>query len=89
MVASFLRVQEMPALSNLHLKTHKRLQHILVAQLQTTFSPLISSDVFPGLRGRMRIRRNPQVDFEELLLPSRQDPATCIHLPVHPCTLQL
>lgn len=79
-----LRMQEMAALSNHHLKTHKQVQHILVTQLQTTFSPLISSDVFPGLHRMMQTRRNPKVDFEELPLPLQQDPAICTSCPGAP-----
>lgn len=75
-VGSSLRMEEMPARSSHHLKTYQHVQHILVTQLQTTFSPLISSCIFPVLHGMMQIRRNPKVDFEELLLPLQQDPAT-------------
>jgi len=87
-VASSLWMQEMgPALSNHHLKTHKRMQHILVAQLQISFSPLISSDIFPGLHGMIWIKRNTKVDLEEQLLPLQQDPATRAsspEAPLHP-----
>lgn len=72
---SLLRMQEMPAQRSHHLKTHQHVQHIFVTRLQTTFSPLVSSDVFPGLHGMTHIRRNPKVDFEELLLALQQDPA--------------
>lgn len=43
--------------------------------------------VFPGLHGMMQTRRNPKVDFEELLLPLQQDPAICASrpgAPLHP-----
>lgn len=84
-VASSLRTQEMgPALSNHPLRTRERVQRILVAQLQTSFPPQTSSDVFPGLHRMTQIRRNPKVDFEELLLPLQQDPATDIHPLVTP-----
>lgn len=39
--AGFPRMREVLVLGNRHLKTHKHMQHILVTQLQTTFSPLI------------------------------------------------
>lgn len=86
--ARSLRMQEVPALSDHHLKTHERIQHILVTRLQTTFSALISSDVFPVLRGKMWIGRNPKVDFEELLLPWQQSWSTwsCHLHPISWCT---
>lgn len=85
MVVNSLRMQEMgPALRNHHLKTQKCVPHILVAPASNQFLSTNSIALFPGLHGMMRIRRNPKVYFEELLLPLQQDPATRVHLLVTP-----
>lgn len=81
MATSSAKMQETPALSNHHPKTPKHVQHIS----DTHSKPLIPPDFCPGFCGMMKVGRNPKVDFEELLLPLEQDPAThTSHLPVHP-----
>lgn len=75
---SSARMQEMPALSNHHLETPRHVQHISVTHSKPP------PDFCPGFCGMMKVGRNPKVDFEELLLPLEQDPATHIPSGVHP-----